>query len=576
MHHYRYILFFFVVLLTSCGTARKGVVPSEEEILLSVGDQRKYEYYFLEAVRLEQQGRYDEAFEMLQHCLAICPKAPSALYKTANYHFVLNRKDKAAEALLGAVEGAPDNYWYRQTLASYYQSNREYDKAIATIEEMQQLFPKRNGELLPALVGLYSHTGQYDKVVDALTRLELIAGKSEAISMEKMRNYLLMGNKEGAFSEMEALASEYPDNLYYRVVLAEVYMDHGRIAEAEPLLQSVLAEDPDYGPAKIALAEYYRQQADTVRYQAMADSVMMSDDVVDDVKVRLMAQLIKAQADSAWVMSLFERAIARPQRTAKLGHLCVQYMLSLEQPEERVRPILLRMLEVEPDHVPARSQLLAYAAMRDDMEEVVEICSAGIDYNPEVLEYYYYKGIGLYHFMGRPDEALATYSQAIRQVTKESNMEMVSDIFTAMGDIHYEQHRPQDAYLCYDSALVYNPSNVLVLNNYAYFLAEEGHDLEKAEQMSRRSIEAEQDNATYLDTYAWVLYKLGRYAEALTYIERALAAEDTPSDVLYEHAGDICRQLGDMPQARLYWQEALSLQRKAGRVDKQLEKKIKE
>ena len=576
MHHYRYILFFFVVLLTSCGTARKGVVPSEEEIVLSVGDQRKYEYYFLEAVRLEQQGRYDEAFEMLQHCLAICPKAPSALYKTANYHFVLNRKDKAAEALLGAVEGAPDNYWYRQTLASYYQSNREYDKAIATIEEMQQLFPKRNGELLPALVGLYSHTGQYDKVVDALTRLELIAGKSEAISMEKMRNYLLMGNKEGAFSEMEALASEYPENMYYRVVLAEVYMDHGRIAEAEPLLQSVLAEDPDYGPAKITLAEYYRQQADTVRYQAMADSVMMSDDVVDDVKVRLMAQLIKAQADSAWVMSLFERAIARPQRTAKLGHLCVQYMLSLEQPEERVRPILLRMLEVEPDHVPARSQLLAYAAMRDDMEEVVEICSAGIDYNPEVLEYYYYKGIGLYHFMGRPDEALATYSQAIRQVTKESNMEMVSDIFTAMGDIHYEQHRPQDAYLCYDSALVYNPSNVLVLNNYAYFLAEEGHDLEKAEQMSRRSIEAEQDNATYLDTYAWVLYKLGRYAEALTYIERALAAEDTPSDVLYEHAGDICRQLGDMPQARLYWREALDLQRKAGRVDKQLEKKIKE
>ena len=551
-------------------------MPSEEEIVLSVGDQRKYEYYFLEAVRLEQQGRYDEAFEMLQHCLAICPKAPSALYKTANYHFVLNQKDKAAEALLGAVEGAPDNYWYRQTLASYYQSNREYDKAIATIEEMQQLFPKRNGELLPALVGLYNHTGQYDKVVDALTRLELIAGKSEVVSMEKMRNYLLMGNKEGAFSEMEALASEYPENMYYRVVLAEVYMDHGRIAEAEPLLQSVLAEDPDYGPAKITLAEYYRQQADTVRYQAMADSVMMSDDVVDDVKVRLMAQLIKAQADSAWVMSLFERAIARPQRTAKLGHLCVQYMLSLEQPEERVRPILLRMLEVEPDHVPARSQLLAYAAMRDDMEEVVEICSAGIDYNPEVLEYYYYKGIGLYHFMGRPDEALATYSQAIRQVTKESNMEMVSDIFTAMGDIHYEQHRPQDAYLCYDSALVYNPSNVLVLNNYAYFLAEEGHDLEKAEQMSRRSIEAEQDNATYLDTYAWVLYKLGRYAEALTYIERALAAEDTPSDVLYEHAGDICRQLGDMPQARLYWQEALSLQRKAGRVDKQLEKKIKE
>ena len=61
VHHYRYILFVFVVLLTSCGTVRKGVVPSEEEIVLSVGDQRKYEYYFLEAIRLEKQGYYDEA-----------------------------------------------------------------------------------------------------------------------------------------------------------------------------------------------------------------------------------------------------------------------------------------------------------------------------------------------------------------------------------------------------------------------------------------------------------------------------------------------------------------------------------
>ena len=216
----RQLWLILIVLLTACGTARKSLVPEKEEVVLSASDQRKYEYYFLESVKLEQQGQYSEAFEMLQHCLAICPTASSALYKTANYYFALNQKEKAAEALLGAVEGEPDNYWYRQTLASYYQSNREYDKAIATIEEMQQRFPNRNSELLPALIGLYNHTGQYDKVIDALTRLELLTGKSEAISMEKMRNYLLMGNKEGAFSEREELASEYPDNLYYRVILA--------------------------------------------------------------------------------------------------------------------------------------------------------------------------------------------------------------------------------------------------------------------------------------------------------------------------------------------------------------------
>ena len=575
MNHSRYtLLLLFIVLLASCGTARKTVVP-DDEAMLPTAEQRKYEYYFLESVKLEQLGRYDEAYEMLQHCLAICPTAPSALYKTANYHFALNQKEQAAKALLGAVEGAPDNYWYRQTLASYYQGNREYDKAIATIEEMQQRFPNRNSELLPALVGLYGHTGQYDKVIDALARLELLTGKSEAISMEKMRNYLLMGNKEGAFSEMEALAAEYPDNLYYRVVLAEVYMDHGRAAESEPLLQAVLAEDPDNGPAKITLAGYYKQQGDTVSYLAWADSVVMSSDVNDDFKVRMMAQLITDKTDSTWVMALFERAIAQPRQSAKLGHLCVQYMLSINQPEERVRPILLRMLEVEPDHIPARSQLLSYAARRDDIEEMVSICSEGIDYTPEVLAYYYYKGIGLAVYMNRPEEALETYRQAIRQVTEGSDAEMVSDIYTAMGDLLHEQGKAAEAYACYDSALQYQPDNILVLNNYAYFLAEEGGDLERAEQMSRRTIEAEPDNATYLDTYAWILYKLQRYEEALAYMERALVAQVKPSDVLYEHAGDICHQLGNKRKALDYWYNALDLQREAGTVSKELEKKIR-
>ena len=572
---FRYSFLFCVVLLTSCGTMRRGVVSSREEVELSFSDQQKYEYYFLEAVRLEQQERYDEAFETFRHCLAICPSAPSVLYKLANYYFAFGQKDEAAKALLCAVEGAPDNYWYRQTLAAYYRGSREYDKAIAVIEEMQALFPKRNGELLPALVGLYGQTEQYDKVIDVLERLELLTGKSEAISMEKMRNYLLMGNQEKAFGEMEALAAEYPDNSYYRVVLAEVYMDFGRTAEAEPILLGILAEEPDNAPAKIALVEYYKQQADTVSYLAMADSVMMSTYVNDDFKVRLMVQLIKENTDGVLLMELFERAIRLPQQTANLGHLCVQYMLSMEQPEERIRPILLRMLEIEPDHIPARSQLLSYAAVAGDMDEVVRICSEGIDYTPEVLVYYYYKGLGLYYSNGDVDEALEIFQQALRQVSEESDAEMVGDIYTIMGDLLHEKGETDESYACYDLALQYTPSNIPVLNNYAYFLAEEGRFLEKAEVMSRRTIEAEPTNTTYLDTYAWVLYKLQRYAEALTYIEQALACTSQPSDVLYEHAGDICYQLGDTPQALDYWRKALELQRVAGAIDKSLEKKIR-
>lgn len=570
------LIFVICLLLTACNTMRKAATKdaASAAVILSSEEQRRYEYYYLEAIRLEQQARYDEAFEMLNHCLAISPTAPSALYKMANYYFFLNNKEKALESLQKAVALEPENYWYQQTLASYYQNNREYDKAIELFEQMQAQFPKRNGELLSALVGLYSHTGQYEKVIDALARLEGLLGKSEAISMEKSRNYLLMGNKEGAFSEIESLMAEYPENMYYRVLLAGVYIDHDRFSDAERLLRQVLAEDPDNAHAKITMTQYYRQQGDTLSYRAAVDSVLMSDNVEDEVKVKMMVQVIGEKNDSTYVLHLFDRVMQQPQRSAKMGHLCVQYMLAHHQSEASVRPVLLNMLEVEPDHVQARLQLLAFAARRGDLQEMVDICMMAIDYTPEVLDFYYYGALALYS-TERYDAALEVYQKAVNQITEASNTEMVADIFAAMGDLYHKLGNPDEAYHCYDSALVYMPSNVLVLNNYAYYLSEEGRELEKAEQMSLRAIKAEPDNATYLDTYAWILYKQRRYAEAWEYIEKALSNESQPSDVLYEHAGDIQYQLGNVERALDYWNQALDIQREVEAVDERLRKKVK-
>ena len=107
----KYLLLILCVVLTSCRVSHPMVAPIDAADTLSLVEQRRYEYYFLEAVCLEQQGRYDEAFEMLNHCLAICPTAPSALYKMANYYMVINQKDKALDALQRAVETTPTNYW---------------------------------------------------------------------------------------------------------------------------------------------------------------------------------------------------------------------------------------------------------------------------------------------------------------------------------------------------------------------------------------------------------------------------------------------------------------------------------
>ena len=116
------------------------------------------------------------------------------------------------------------------------------------------------------------------------------------------------------------------------------------------------------------------------------------------------------------------------------------------------------------------------------------------------------------------------------------------------------------AFVYYDRALEVNPDNLLALNNCAYYLAETGQDLDKAEKMSAICVRQQPDNDTALDTYAWIFFKKKDYKSAKEYIDRALAleSEDPQADVLH-HAGDIYYMNGDHKAAVDFWERALKL-----------------
>ena len=106
---------------------------------------------------------------------------------------------------------------------------------------------------------------------------------------------------------------------------------------------------------------------------------------------------------------------------------------------------------------------------------------------------------------------------------------------------------------------MYNSSNIGALNNYAYYLSVERRNLDKAEEMSYKTVKAEPDNATYLDTYAWILFEKGNYAEARLYIDDAMKSDGGKSDVIVEHCGVIFYLSGYGDKALEYWNQALML-----------------
>lgn len=553
-----------VGMLFSCGSLRKSSSSVRGNLSgkdpLTYEERRKFDYFFLEAVRLKEKGDLDAAFEMYSHCLQIHPTSAVTLFELAKFYMFLGQQQKGEKALVDAVSLAPENYWYKETLAAYYQNKGENEKAISVVEDMATQFPSRL-EPLVALVDLYTRTKNYEQVIHSLNRLETLDGKSEQISMEKFRMYLAMDNREQAFLEIENLAKEYPYDMRYLTILGDVYMENGKPDEAYATYQKVLKEEPEYAPALLSMASYYEKQGRDSLYKVQLNSVLLNEKIESNTKMNLMRQLIirseQTDKDSTQIIGLFNAMLEQEQENADIAMLAAQYLLSKKM-EEESKPVLRKVLELDPENKPAYLQLLSFAINKQDMDEVIAVCTPAVEYMPDALEFYYYLGIGHYQ-KEQKDEALEVFKKGVRQVTPQSDKAMVSDFYSIMGDLYHLKKMNAEAYAAYDSALVYKDDNIGALNNYAYYLSLEKKDLDKAEEMSYRTVKAEPNNATYLDTYAWILFEKGKYTEARIYIDQAIQHGTDNSSVVVEHCGDIYYHCGETDKALEFWKEAEKL-----------------
>lgn len=573
-----------MLLMFSCSSTKKSASPAKKSKAqtaivadidpLTSDVRRKYDYYFLEAMRLKQKGDFSATFKLLEHCLSIDPNAASALYEIAQFYLYLKRPAMGLESMQKAVENAPDNYWYRQALASLYQSGGNFKKAIDVFEGMSEEFADRQEPLL-ILVDLYNQVKDYPNVIKTLDRLETRSGKTEQISMEKFRIYLMMGSDKKAFDEIESLSKEYPSDMRYLCVLGDVYLNNGKIKEAYDTYQKVLSIEPDNAMALVSMATYYDKMGEKDLYRQQLDTVLLNKKVNSDIKIEIMRQLIvqseQSAKDSTEIISLFNGIMKEKQDDAQMPMLYAQYLISKKMDKESV-PVLYQVLDLDPENIAARLQLLSYAIRNNDFQEAIKICEPALEYSPETLEFYYYLGIA-YFQADRKNDALEVYKKGLTQVTDKSNKQIVSDFYSMMGDAYHEKKMTAEAYAAYDSSLVYNPNNIGALNNYAYYLSVEKKNLDSAEEMSYRTVKAEPNNATYLDTYAWILFEKGKYAEAKIYIDDAMKNGGGESDVVVEHCGDIYYMNGEKDEALKYWQKSKEMGNKSETLKKKIEQK---
>ena len=522
-------------------------------------DGRKYDAFFLDAICQQEKGNLDAAFDLLTHCVEIDSTRSEAYFYLSRYYTYLKDKDKALAYSEKAAQLEPDNETYQETLANNYISRGKYGRAIDAMERLYSMNSDRE-DVLSMLVQLYEQQADYEGAVRTLSRLEILEGKSERLSVAKSELFTRKGDKKAAINEMKQLADQYPNDQNYRCLYANTLYMNGQQKKALAIYADVLKKEPDNRGAQMAMLSHFNEAGDSVQAHVWLERILLNKNATTEDRVMLLRQVIGESeehgGDSTQVLRLFHRVLNTQQADADLAIFCATYMHLKKMPNDSISPVLEHALALEPTNASARLQLVGYAWQAEDRDRVIALCQDARQYNPDEMAFYYYQGIAYYQ-KEQLDQALNAFQNGIGVITAQSDPAIVSDFYAVMGDILHQKGLAREAFMAYDSCLVWKDDNIGCLNNYAYYLSELGEQLDKAEQMSYRTIKAEPKNATYLDTYAWILFMQKRYSEAKIYIDQTLQNDTDTSAVLLEHAGDIYYHTGAVEEAVSYWQQAL-------------------
>ncbi len=544
------------------GTKAPRAQAAPAAAAISHNDSLRFKVFYLEAIKQQVDGNYDAAYNILSHCLEINPGAAEAYFMLSLYDGILRGDSAALADMETAASLNPENDIYLERLGTEYLRTRNLMEAVAAYEKLSRNRPDRS-DILDILIQLYGQGKDHDKTLDAILRLEALEGSSEETALAKMRVYSMQGRKDDELKALDDLCAQHPYDMGYRVMMGNWLLQNGKADEAYGEYLHALEQDPENASAQMSLIDYFKKVGDAERADSIQEVLLLNPRTPTESKVLLMRMAVtdseSAGGDSTRVLGMFRKIVSQPQETADLVELYASYMVLKGMPQDSINAAYRMVLGIEPDNVTARLRLIQDAWSRQDFAQVEAMSAQAVDYNPEELVFHYF--LGLAHVQQDDDDkAIEALRRGVGMADEdESDGQLVSDLYALLGDLLHGKGLSREAYAAYESSLEWNDENVSCLNNYAYYLSEEDVDLPKAERMSYRTIQAEPSNSTYLDTFAWILFKQGRYPEALQYIDMAVDNDSTGSAIIMEHAGDIHAASGDTDGAVERWLKALEM-----------------
>jgi tetratricopeptide (TPR) repeat protein len=512
-----------------------------------------------------------KASAMFSHILQIDPSNDASMYELAKLDKLQNNYTDAKALLEKAVTIKRNNEWYWLALADVYERSNEFAKLENVFNELKRINPDKADYYFDS-ANAYFLEGKYDEALKVYDQLEKITGPNDELTIDRQKIYLKQGKVDQAAAGLEERIAAEPGQVKYYLLLAEIYNSNGSNDKALKVLERAKAIAPNNGMIHLALADIYREKKNSEACFSELKLAFAVPDVDVDQKLRILTGYFpkfpepNAKASALELSSIM--AAAHPG-DARANAMYGDMLLQNEKYSE-AKAVYQKSIALNNQMYEVREQLVRVELSTNDIDGVIKDGEDALSFFPNQAWMNYLVGIG---WVQKKD-----YNKALSYLKNATSLEfqdkqLLSLSFSALGDDYHELKNIKGSDDAYEKALIYNPDNFYTLNNYAYYLSIRGEQLEKAAQMAKHANELQGHTASFEDTYAWILFKQKKYADAKIWIQKALADDKGKSAVQTEHYGDIMFFLGDVDTAVNNWKKAKEYGGNSPNLDRKINEK---
>lgn len=559
-------MLFIPAILVSCN---KGTAPSSVSAMRKQERNDRYEYYFVEGIRNKLIGAQADAVSLFEECIKLVPERDGAWYQIGQIAYYTGDMENAIKYGREALERGKSIWHYMLVANAFYQKGMT-DSAIVYYEEAHKTFPQSE-EIKYTLANIYYESGYYNEAAEIFRFFDDKYSMGGTSAIPLVKSLIKLEKYEEAESKLLTLIASYPEEYSFLGILAELYRDSGEEEKAAGVYEELINADPDNIVVLFSIAEFFRRSSSYADIFSLLNTVALKENVSEEEKVNFFAAQLEDPAIIREFFSEYEislRVLEAAHEDNPLVFLLRPELYKMTGRNQEAIELLEIYVKKWPEGYYAWEQLLLLLSGGNDYEKLYAISSSAVrGFNtsllPRLLNAMAATEIGFY------DEALEQLIRVRRLLN--DNQDLAMQVLSMEADALYRKGNADDAFAKFDEALRIEPYDLVILNNYAYFLAEKDIRIREARKMIEKVIAVEPDYNVYNDTYAWVLYKQRRYKKAEMVMKKIIESEDNDDAEYFDHYGYILKARKRCFEAIVAWERAIEMGAQEERLRNEIE-----